>query len=84
MMARGVEQMREAVAREGRDPRRLEVSALLIARGRSFEDALDEDVPNFERVGVTHLRVQMSMFVASIDEIEPFIRRLMLRPWTLD
>jgi hypothetical protein len=83
MIARGVDEMRAAIDKAGRDPNRLTVSALLMPKERSLETALDEDLPGFAQAGVTHLRIQLSSFVASFDEIEPFLQRLMLRPWTL-
>ncbi len=57
---------------------------LLMSKGRSQDVALDEELPGLQQAGVTHLRVQLSMFVERFDEIEPFLERLMLRPWTLD
>jgi len=79
MITRGVQTLRTAMTAAGRDPARLEVSALLLARGRSLEQSLAEDLPAFERAGVTHLRVQISMFVSSFEEIEPFVRDLLRR-----
>jgi len=84
MIARGADQMRAAMHAQGRNGDALEVSALLMPRDRSLDQCLDEDVPAFRQAGVTHVRVQLSSFVARFDEIEPFLERLMLRPWTLD
>jgi probable F420-dependent oxidoreductase len=84
MIARGVEQMREAMHAQGRNGDALEVSALLMPRDRPLDVALDEELPGLQRAGVSHLRVQLSSFVAAYEDIEPFMERLMLRPWTLD
>jgi probable F420-dependent oxidoreductase len=79
MIARGVKTLRAALAKANRDPSQLEVSALLLARGRSLEQTLAEDIPAFEQAGVTHLRVQVSMFVSEFEQIEPFTRDLLKR-----
>jgi probable F420-dependent oxidoreductase len=80
MMANGVRALREAMRAAGRDPSTLEVSALLLARGRDLATALDQDVPAFQAAGVTHLRVQASMFASSLEEtpglVEDLVRRL--------
>lgn len=79
MMANGVAALRKAMAQAGRDPSTLEVSALLLPRGRDLATAIDQDLPAFQSAGVTHLRVQASMFAASLDEIPPFIKDLLRR-----
>jgi probable F420-dependent oxidoreductase len=79
MMTTGVQALRDALQQAGRDAEGLEVSALLLPRGRSLQKALEQDVPAFQAAGVNHLRVQMSMFAATIDEIEPFLRELRVR-----
>ncbi len=79
MMARGTAQLREAMLAAGRDPSRLEISALLLPRGRPLDQALDEDVPALATAGVNHLRVQVSMFAASFDEVPRVIETLVRR-----
>jgi probable F420-dependent oxidoreductase len=79
MMTRGVQALQAAMTAEGRDASKLEVSALLLPRGRSLEQAVAEDVPALEQAGVTHLRVQVSMFASSFEEIEPVVRELLKR-----
>ena len=60
----------------GRDPSRLEISALLLPRGRSLDRALEEDVPVLARAGANHLRVQVSMFCGSFEEVPGVIETL--------
>lgn len=79
MMARGTAQIREAMQAAGRDPSRLEVSALLLPRGRALERALDEELPRLASAGVNHLRVQVSMFAASFDDVPRVIETLVRR-----
>jgi probable F420-dependent oxidoreductase len=79
MMANGVRALRQALADAGRDPDKLEVAALLLPRGRGLDQALDEDVPRFEAAGVTMLRVQISMFVASLEAVPAFLADLRRR-----
>ena len=79
MMARGVAQLHDAMRLAGRDPAMLEVSALLLPRGRDLHRALDEDIPAFQQAGVTHLRVQVSMFAASLGEVPGIVRQLVQR-----
>ncbi len=79
MMLRGTRALREAMTQQGRDPSTLEVSALLLPRGRSLAQALDEDLPGLREAGVNHLRVQVSMFCSTHEEIEPFLRDLLKR-----
>jgi hypothetical protein len=79
MMANGVRALRQALADAGRDPDQLEVAALLLPRGRSLNQALDEDVPRFEAAGVTMLRVQLSMFIDSLEEVPAFLAELRRR-----
>lgn len=79
MMASGVQALRDAFVAAGRDPAELEVGALLLPRGRSLEQALEEDVPRFKQAGVTMLRVQFSMFVDSLDALPRFLRDLRRR-----
>jgi hypothetical protein len=67
MMANGVATLRSALQAAGRDPSTLEVASLLLPRGRSLEQALEEDVPRFRDAGVTMVRVQMSMFMDTLD-----------------
>jgi probable F420-dependent oxidoreductase len=54
MMARGRAALEEALVTAGREPSRLEISALLLPRGRSLDRALEEEVPAFARAGVNH------------------------------
>jgi probable F420-dependent oxidoreductase len=79
MMARGTAALRDAMQSAGRDPTCLEVSALLLPRGRGLEQALEEDVPKFAAVGVNHLRVQVSMFAASFDQVPGVVKTLVKR-----
>jgi probable F420-dependent oxidoreductase len=79
MMARGTAQIRDAMLRAGRDASQLEVSALLLPRGRELERALDEELPKLASAGVNHLRVQVSMFAASFDEVPSLIESLVRR-----
>jgi probable F420-dependent oxidoreductase len=79
MMANGVAALRLAMEHAGRDPSTLEVSALLLARGRDLPTAIDQDLPAFQAAGVNHLRVQASMFVSSLDEIPRFLEDLLRR-----
>jgi probable F420-dependent oxidoreductase len=79
MIARGVEALRQALDAAGRDPASLEVSALLLPRGRPLEVALAEDVPAFARAGVTHVRVQVSMFASSFEALPALIENLVDR-----
>jgi probable F420-dependent oxidoreductase len=79
MIARGVHQLHEGLAVAGRDPSQLEVSCLLLPRGRPLEQALEEDVPALIEAGATHLRVQASMFCDSRDAFAPFIADLVRR-----
>jgi probable F420-dependent oxidoreductase len=79
MMANGMAALRQAMLRAGRDPSTLEISALLLARGRDLSTALEEDLPAFQSAGVTHLRVQASMFVSSLDDVPRFIEDLLRR-----
>jgi probable F420-dependent oxidoreductase len=80
MMARGVAELRAATLAAGRDPARLEISALLLARGRSLAQTLEEDVPGLAAAGVNHLRVQVSMFsdsrAGAADVIRTLVRRV--------
>jgi hypothetical protein len=55
------------------------VSALLLPRGRALAQALDEDIPRFAAAGVTHLRVQVSMFVGDRAELPEFVGDLVRR-----
>jgi hypothetical protein len=55
------------------------VSALLLPRGRDLHTSIEQDLPALESAGVTHLRVQASMFAASLDEIPGFIEDLLRR-----
>ncbi|GAC1317932.1 MAG: hypothetical protein NVSMB2_12240 [Chloroflexota bacterium] len=84
MIARGVGTLREAFVARGRDPATLEVSALLLPRDRSLDVALDEDLPAFQRAGVTHLRVQVSMFAPSLDAVPDLIAHVVRRVKSLD
>ncbi|HLZ29661.1 MAG TPA: TIGR03619 family F420-dependent LLM class oxidoreductase [Chloroflexota bacterium] len=77
MMANGVAALRQAMVQAGRDPSTLEVSALLLPRGRDLHTAIAQDVPAFQSAGVTHLRVQTSMFAASLDEFPTVIETLL-------
>jgi hypothetical protein len=79
MMARGVAAIDEATRAAGRDPSRVEVSALLLARGRGLEQALEEEVPKLASAGVNHLRVQVSMFAESFDQVPGVIKTLVKR-----
>jgi probable F420-dependent oxidoreductase len=79
MMRRGTEEISEAMAKAGRDPSKLEVSALLLPRGRELERALDEELPKLASAGVNHLRVQVSMFAGSFDDVPSVIERLVKR-----
>jgi probable F420-dependent oxidoreductase len=79
MMADGVRALQTALAEAGRDPAKLEVAALLLPRGRGLEQALEEDAPRFEAAGVTMLRVQMSMFVDSLEAVPAFLAELRRR-----
>ena len=79
MMARGVVRIREAMVAKGRDPASLEVSALLLPRGRDLHTALDQEVPALQAAGVTHLRVQVSMFAASLEEVPGVVKDLVTR-----
>jgi probable F420-dependent oxidoreductase len=79
MITRGTATLRDAMAKAGRDPSQLEVSALLIGRSRELARALDEDLPALKGAGVNHLRVQASMFVDSYEQIAPFTRELLER-----
>src|SRR5918997_1691007 len=45
MMARGVAAIEEATRAAGRDASKVEISALLLARGRGLDQALEEEVP---------------------------------------
>lgn len=76
MIERGVAQIKEGMQAAGRDPSTLEVSCLLIGRGRTFEEAFEQDVPKLVAAGATHLRVQASMFCDSLDAVPTFIERL--------
>ena len=78
-MRRGTDEILEAMTKIGRDTSKLEVSALLLPRGRELEQALDEDLPRFADAGVTHLRVQVSMFARDFDEVPGVIERLVSR-----
>jgi probable F420-dependent oxidoreductase len=69
MMANGVARLHDAMSAAGRDPSTLEVSALLLPRGRDLPTAIDQEVPALLAAGVTHLRVQVSMFAASLEEV---------------
>jgi probable F420-dependent oxidoreductase len=79
MIARGADMLRNELVVAGRDPARLEISALLMPQGRALAQCLEQDVPALRAAGVTHLRVQLSAFVARFAEIEPFIRELVER-----
>jgi probable F420-dependent oxidoreductase len=79
MIARGTAQIREGFLRAGRDPSGLEVSCLLLARGRPLEQALEEDVPRLLGAGATHLRVQASMFCDSLEAVPAFLADLVKR-----
>jgi probable F420-dependent oxidoreductase len=79
MMARGVAALDEATRAAGRDPARLEISALLLARGRSLDQALEEEVPKLAAAGVNHLRVQVSMFADSLDQAPAVVKTLVQR-----
>jgi probable F420-dependent oxidoreductase len=79
MIKRGTTQLQEGLERAGRDASALEVSCLLLGRGRPFEQAFDEDVPNLIAAGATHLRVQASMFCASLEEVPAFAHKLVER-----
>lgn len=79
MIARGAAQIHEAMRAAGRNPARLEVSALLMPRGRDLATALEEDVPAFQAAGVNHLRVQVSSFAPSLDAVPAVIAELVRR-----
>jgi probable F420-dependent oxidoreductase len=84
MMTRGVAALQQPTRAAGRDPARLEISALLLARGRGLEQALAEEVPALAAVGVNHLRVQVSMFADSFDRVPEVVRTLVERLADLD
>jgi probable F420-dependent oxidoreductase len=73
MMTRGVAALREGMRQAGRDPRTLEISALLLPRGRDLATALDQELPALQSAGVNHLRVQPSMFVSALDDLPHFL-----------
>jgi probable F420-dependent oxidoreductase len=79
MMKRGTHEIREAMLEAGRDPSTLEVSALLLPRGRELERALDDELPKLADAGVNHLRVQVSMFAGSFEDVPDVIERLVKR-----
>jgi probable F420-dependent oxidoreductase len=79
MMSRGVAALEEATRASGRDAARLEVSALLLPRGRELEQALSEEVPALAAAGVNHLRVQVSMFASSLDQVPSVVTTLVKR-----
>jgi hypothetical protein len=79
MMSRGVAALKDAMRAAGRDAARLEVSALLLARGRELEQALSEEVPALAAAGVNHLRVQVSMFASSLDQVPAVMKTLVKR-----
>jgi probable F420-dependent oxidoreductase len=79
MIARGVRRLHDGLQAAGRDPSRLEVSCLLLPRGRPLEQALEEDVPALMRAGATHLRVQASMFCETRAAYAPFMKDLVRR-----
>jgi probable F420-dependent oxidoreductase len=79
MIARGVAALQEATRAAGRDPSRLEVSALLLARGRGLEQTLAEDLPGLAAAGVNHLRVQVSMFAESLGDAAGVVQTLVRR-----
>jgi probable F420-dependent oxidoreductase len=73
MIARGTQRIKEGLVGAGRDPASLEVSCLLLARGRPLAQALEEDVPKLIGAGATHLRVQASMFCGSLEAVPDFL-----------
>jgi alkanesulfonate monooxygenase SsuD/methylene tetrahydromethanopterin reductase-like flavin-dependent oxidoreductase (luciferase family) len=79
MIARGTALVREGFLSAGRDPSSLEVSCLFLPRGRPFEQALEEEVSRLKAAGATHLRVQASMFCASLDAVPAFVKDLVRR-----
>jgi len=79
MMARGVAALGEATHAAGRDPDRLEISALLLPRGRGLEQALEEEVAALAGAGVNHLRVQVSMFADSFEKVPTVVKTLVKR-----
>jgi len=79
MMARGAAQIREAMLAAERDPSQLEISALLLPRGRPLDQALEEEVPALAKAGVNHLRVQVSMFAPTFDDVPGVIEKLVRR-----
>lgn len=79
MIGRGVRQLQDALRAADRDASKLEVSCLLLARGRPLDQALEEDVPRLIAAGATQLRVQASMFCETQDAYPPFIKDLVRR-----
>jgi probable F420-dependent oxidoreductase len=79
MIARGTRLIKEGFVAAGRDPSALEISCLLLARGRPLAQALDEDVPRLIEAGATHLRVQASMFCDSLEAVPEFVDDLVAR-----
>jgi len=84
MIARGTALIKEGMREVGRDPSSLEVSCLLLGRGRPLAQALEEDVPRLIDAGATHLRVQASMFCDSLEAMPTFIEDLVRRVATFD
>jgi probable F420-dependent oxidoreductase len=79
MVRRGTALIRDGLRESGRDPASVEVSCLLLARGRPLEQALDEDVPRLRAAGANHLRVQASMFCDSLEAVPAFLKDLVRR-----
>jgi len=78
-IAAGVPAIQAAMRAAGRDPSLLEVSSLLLPRGRDLPTSLEQDVPAFKAAGVTQLRVQVSSFASSPEAIPQVLEELLRR-----
>jgi probable F420-dependent oxidoreductase len=78
-IAEGVPAIQSAMREAGRDASKLEVSALLLPRGRDLPTSLEQDVPRFKAAGVTQLRIQVSSFASSREAVPSLLEELQRR-----
>ncbi|MBV9131886.1 MAG: TIGR03619 family F420-dependent LLM class oxidoreductase [Chloroflexi bacterium] len=68
--------IKQAMADEGRDPSRLEVSVRFRSMGRSLEQAFEEDAPLMVRTGITQTYVPLLSLAPSLAEAPKAVERI--------
>jgi hypothetical protein len=71
-----IEQLKQALRDNGRDPSRFEVSVRFRTSGRSIEQAFEEDMPVMHVAGITQTYVPLLSIVPDLDAAPAFIRQL--------